>query len=237
VTPSDGTLNGTTVDATVTVAASGPTTYANDPFTRTLVNQWGSATTGGAYTLSGTAADFDTTGTTGTIAVAAGGTRSASLATVSASDVELSFRFATNKTPVGGAHYVYGIARRVSATNAYRIKVRIATTGALFIQATALVNNVETSIGSEVQVPGLTHAPNTFVRVRAQLSGTNPTTIRIRAWAQTGTEPTTWQYTATNSAAALQAPGGVGVQTYLSSATTNAPILVTYDDFLVTSIP
>ena len=49
-------------------------------------------------------------------------------------------------------------------------------------------------------------------------------------------EPTTWQYTATNSVAALQAPGGVGIRTYLSGATTNAPVLFSYDDFLVTSI-
>jgi hypothetical protein len=237
VTPADASLSGPTVNASVTVAASGPTTYASDPFSRTLVNQWGSATTGGAYTLAGTAADFDTTGTTGTIVVAASGTRSASLAAVSATDLDLSFRFATNKTPIGGAHYVYGIARRVSATNAYRIKVRIAPAGGVYVQATALVGNVETSIGTEVLVPGLTHAPNAFIRVRAQLTGTNPTTIRIRAWADAATEPTTWQYTATNSAAALQAAGGVGLQTYLATAASNGPILVTFDDLLATSTP
>ena len=83
---------------------------------------------------------------------------------------------------------------------------------------------------------GLTHTAGAFIRLRAQVSGTNPTTIRIRAWADGTTEPTTWQYTATNSVAALQAAGGVGLQAYLSSATTNAPVLVTFDDFLVTSI-
>ena len=45
--------------------------YASDLFARTLANTWGTATTGGAYTLQGTAADFDTTGTTGTIALTA----------------------------------------------------------------------------------------------------------------------------------------------------------------------
>ena len=85
-------------------------------------------------------------------------------------------------------------------------------------------------------MPGLTHTPGTFIRVRAQLTGTNPTTIRIRAWARPATEPTTWQYTATNWPPPSRPPGGVGLQTYLSSATTNAPVLVTFDDFLVTSI-
>ena len=85
-------------------------------------------------------------------------------------------------------------------------------------------------------MPGLTNTPGSFIRVRAQLTGTNPTTIRIRAWADGGTEPTTWQYTETNSAASLQAAGGVGLLAYLSGSITNAPVLVTFDDFLVTSI-
>ncbi|HSK96350.1 MAG TPA: hypothetical protein VK891_07020, partial [Euzebyales bacterium] len=237
VTPNDGSVDGAPVNAQVTVAAAGPTVYASDTFTRTVNNNWGSATTGGAYTLTGSAGDYDVIGTTGTIAVAAGSNRSASLAGVSAQDVELSFRFTTDKVPTGGSHYVYGIARRVNATNAYRIKLRIAPNGAVFVHATALVNNVETSIGSEVAVAGLTSTPGSFIRVRAQLSGSNPTTIRVRAWAATATEPTTWQYTQTNTAAALQVAGGVGLQTYLSSGVTNAPVLVTFDDLLVTSIP
>ena len=46
--------------------------YASDPFTRTLANTWGSATTGGAYTLPGTVADFDANGAAGTIALPTG---------------------------------------------------------------------------------------------------------------------------------------------------------------------
>jgi hypothetical protein len=237
VTPNDGTLNGTMVSAQVTVAAAGPTTYASDTFTRTVVNNWGTATSGGAYTLSGTAADFDVTGTTGTINLPAGTSRSAALASVSAQDVDLSFRFAANKTPTAGSLHVYGIARRVSASAAYRIILRIAPNGQVFVQASQVINNVETGIGSAVLVPGLTHTPGSFIRLRAQLSGTNPTTIRMRAWADGGTEPATWQYSATNSAAGLQTAGGVGLMSYLSSAVSNGPVLATFDDLLVTSIP
>ena len=237
VTPSDGTLSGTLVNASVTVAGAAPTTYASDTFTRTVVNSWGTAGIGGTYTLSGTAADFDTTGAAGTISLGtAGANRTATLVGVSALNVDFSFRVASNKTPTGGNQFIYGVARRVSATNAYRIVLRIATNGQVFVGASSVISNVETAIGSAVLVPGLTHTPGAFIRVRAQLTGTNPTTIRIRAWADGATEPTTWQYTATNSAAALQAAGGVGLQAYLSSATTNAPVLVTFDDFLVTSI-
>jgi hypothetical protein len=132
---------------------------------------------------------------------------------------------------------VYAILRRVNATNAYRIKLRITTAGAVYVSSTSYVGGTEASIGSEVLVPGLTLTPGAYVRVRAQLEGTSPTTIRVRAWADGGTEPTTWPYHQTNSAAALQAAGGVGLQTYLSSAVSNGPVLVTFDDLLVTSIP
>ena len=71
--------------------------------------------------------------------------------------------------------------------------------------------------------------------MRAQVNGTNPTTIRIRAWADGGTEPTTWQYTATNAAAALQAPAASASAAYVGIGTTNAPVLVTFDDLSATA--
>ena len=157
---------------------------------------------------------------------------------MSAQDVDLSFRFAHQQEPGRRVNlYVYGVARRVSATTSYRVKVRIAANGQVFVQATSVVANIETAIGSEVLVPGLTNTPGSFIRVRAQFTGTNPTTIRIRAWADGGTEPTTWLYTETNSVASLQAAGGVGLLAYVSGSITNGPVLVTFDDFLVTSIP
>ena len=239
VTPSDGTASGSLASAQVTVAASGPTVFASDLFTRTVTNTWGTATTGGAwsYTPTGNIADFDTTGTAGTIALtAAGVNRSAFLAGVSTTDVDLSFRVATDKAAVGSNQFIYGIARRVSATTEYRAKLRFATNGNVYIQATSVVNNVETAIGAEILVPGLTRSPGQFIRLRAQFQGTGTTTIRMRAWADGGTEPTTWQYTQTDSTAALQAAGSVGLRAYLASATTNAPVVATFDDFSATSI-
>jgi len=127
--------------------------------------------------------------------------------------------------------------RRIGTTNEYRAKLRFATNGQVFVQATQVVNNTETAIGAEVLVPGLTRTPGQFIRLRAQFQGTSPTTIRIRAWADGTTEPTTWQYSQTDSTAALQAAGGVGLRAYLASSTTNTPVIATFDDFSVTSIP
>ena len=154
----------------------------------------------------------------------------------SALDVDLGFRVATDKLPVGGAQYVYGVVRRVSATAEYRIKLRFPANGNVLIRASSVTGNVETALGTEVLVAGLNHTVGGFIRVRAQVSGSSPTTLRIRAWQDGTTEPTAWQYTVTNSAAGLQVAGAVGLRAYLASATTNGPVLFSFDDFRATNI-
>jgi hypothetical protein len=238
VTPNDGKVNGSTATSSVTVAANpgSVVVYADDAFGRSVTNSWGSAATGGVYTLLSTAADYDVTGAAGTIVLAAGGNRSAVLLGASALDVDLSFRVATDRIGVVGAQFVYGVARRVSTTSEYRIKLRLPPNGTALVQASSVMGNVETALGTEVLVAGLAHSAGGFIRVRAQVSGANPTTIRIRAWADGAAEPTTWQYTVVDSTAGLQAAGPVGVRAYMSSSTTNGPTLFSFDDFRATSI-
>jgi hypothetical protein len=68
-----------------------------------------------------------------------------------------------------------------------------------------------------------------------QVVGTNPTTIRLKAWADGQAEPSAWQYTTTDSDASLQVAGAVGLRTYIAGTSTNAPVLFTFDDVRVTS--
>ena len=85
-------------------------------------------------------------------------------------------------------------------------------------------------------LPGITLAAGTRITVRVQAEGTNPTTLRARAWPTAGTEPTTWQFTTTDPTTALQQPGNLRLSTYLRSSATNGPITVTYDDLTATAI-
>ena len=119
---------------------------------------------------------------------------------------------------------MYAVVRR-NGNNEYRVKLRFAANGNVFVSASTVVNNVETPIGSEALVPGLTHTANAIIRFRAQVSGSSPTTLRVRAWADGTTEPTTWHYTQTNSNAALQSAGLLGLRTYISSSITNSPLV------------
>jgi len=219
----------------VSVVAPAITTYASDTFGRTVSNGWGSASTGGSYSLEGTSSSFSVGGGVGSLVLpTSGANRAALLNAVSAQDVDLRFRVRSDKLAVGGAQYVYAVARR-NGGNAYRPKIILNTNGTVAVHAGVVVNNSESSVAPAVTVPGLTHTPNGFIWVRAQLSGSSPTTIRVKAWADGQAEPGTWHFTATNSTAAVQTAGGVGLRAYISS--TNVPITFAFDDFSVTSLP
>ena len=94
----------------------------------------------------------------------------------------------------------------------------------------------ELPLAPEMRVPGLTHAANRFFHLRAQVVGTNPTTVRLKAWQDGTSEPTNWQYTATDSQPLVQKAGSVGLQAYVSLPAANAPVSFRFDDLLVTDV-
>jgi PKD repeat protein len=220
----------------VNVSPPALTTYVSDSFSRTVANGWASATsTGGAYTLDGTSSNFSVGSGMGTIvAPSAGANRAALLNSVSATSVDITFRVRVNKLPSGGNLYIYGEARR-NASNAYRPKLIILPNGTVQVHAGVVVNNTESALGSPVTVAGLSYTANSWLWLHAQVSGTNSTTIRIRTWLDGQAEPATWQYSATNSTAALQTAGSVGLRCYVSGGISNAPLTLNFDDYMVTT--
>ena len=85
-----------------------------------------------------------------------------------------------------------------------------------------------------INVPGLAYAAGDRLNVRLQTIGTSPTTLNLKVWKVGTPEPAAWQRTATDSTSALQGAGGIGLRAYLSSSATNAPVVVTIDDLLLT---
>jgi CSLREA domain-containing protein len=221
----------------VTVVAPAANVVAADGFGRSVSNGWGSADTGGAYSLQGTAASFTVADGAGVIQLpAAGATRSALLNSTSAQDVDISFRVRTDKTLAGGNAFIYAVARRVGASNSeYRPRIILLPDGSVRAHASVLVNGSESPLASPVTVPGLSHTAGAYIWFRAQVTGANPTTVRVRVWADGQSEPTTWHFSATNTAAGLQGPGSLGLRAYIAGAVTNAPITFRFDDYVVTS--
>jgi hypothetical protein len=219
-------------------APAAPTTIASDSFGRSLADAWGGADSGGSWTLQGPSAEFDVDGAAGTMLMAAPGrSRTAALMQTSARDVDLSVRLRTDKD--GSGEHAYLLARREgtgTTLSEYRARLRIGGDGAVFLRASRVSGGSETGLGSEVRVSGLSHAPGSWLRLRAEFSGASPTTIRLRAWADGSPEPTAWALSLTDSTASLQGTGAVGLQSYLSSIATNAPLLVSFDDLSVVEV-
>jgi hypothetical protein len=212
------------------------TAIALDAFGRSVTDGWGSADTGGAYTLTGAAADFDVDGSIGTMSVPANASRTASLLSTLVRDVDVTARFALSAVPVGDT--VNGIlrGRRIDASNRYGAVALVDTAGAVTVAVDRLVGGVNTILGS-FAATGVTLVAGTYLRVRFQVSGAYPTTLRVRAWLDGDSEPTTWASEQTDSSAALQTAGSIGILSGANAALTNGPIVFSWDDLAAYELP
>ena len=221
------------------VTAPPPTTnFAADAFARSVANGWGIADIGGAYTLEGgPVANYNVAGGVGTFNLpSANVSRSTRLDGVSQADVDIRFRVASNKVLSGANLFIYAVARR-NANNEYRPRLILNSNGTVSVGGSVLANGTESSLGSAVVVPGLNQVADGFIWLRAEVSGTGPTTIRVKAWADGQSEPAGWQFMATNSVAALQGPGSLALRSYLASGGSNAPVTLSFDDYSVGAAP
>ncbi|WP_235529248.1 PKD domain-containing protein [Phycicoccus sp. Root101] len=219
-----------TKSAAVTVAA--PTVFAQDDFARTMATGWGTADLGGAWTLGGPATRWSVSGGQGKLSLNAGDGYTAYLSSVASSTTEVSALVTTDKAPTGGGQYVSLIGRRVSASVDYRAKVRMASNGQVTLWLVRNTGGTETLISSST-ISGLAYAAGDQLRVRTQVTGTSPTTVRAKVWKSTATEPASWTLTTADSTAGLQVPGSAGVWAYLSGTTTNIPVVYGIDQFWV----
>jgi anti-sigma-K factor RskA len=79
-------------------------------------------------------------------------------------------------------------------------------------------------------VPNLTYTAGSSFRVRLEVTGASPTTIRARAWGSTAAEPSDWLVSASDTTAGIQVAGAIGINSYYSSTATNAPLVLSVDD-------
>jgi hypothetical protein len=124
------------------------------------------------------------------------------------------------------------LAARVVGTSLYGARLRINPDGSA--QLHLMRDGTALSGGT---IAGMIVTAGAQIRVRVQVVGTNPTTLRARAWVAGANEPATWQATASDTTAALQNPGNPRLSTYLSSSATNGPVTVAYDDLTATPVP
>lgn len=129
-----------------------------------------------------------------------------------------------------GGDFYAGVLLREVGSGFYKVRARFRPDGSVALQ---LVGGSSTST---VTIPGLSYVPGTTLQLRASATGASPTTIRARIWAAGATEPSTWPLQVTDSSAALQTSGALGLDGYLSSSATNAPVTLRYDNYLATDV-
>jgi hypothetical protein len=205
--------------------------FASDTFARTLASGWGAANTGGVWTT-GSAIRYSVKAGAGSVITKAGETNSAVLQAVSSSDTDFKGTFGTDKLASGNGSYITLIGRRVGTNREYQARLRARADGSVAIQLGLLNGSATvTVLRPEVVPSGVTVAGGGTVTARFQVTGTQPTALRLKVWPTGAAEPTAWQLTTTDSVAALQVPGSVGVQMYVSGSSTVTPVTLKVSNF------
>lgn len=206
--------------------------YVSDAFGRTVVDGWGSADTGQSWTNTGGAAsEYDVGSGVGThnhtsVSVV----RQSTVATpYNNADFDVTATVSTDKLAVGGSQFVYAVGRWADTNNMYYARLEFATTAVVTLTLRKRVAGVDGVLGTFVLDE--THAAGRQFSIRIQGIGT---AIKARAWRTGYAEPDYWQTSATDSD--LTASGQVGVRGVLSSAASNTPVLVSWDNFTTNAL-
>ncbi|WDF34271.1 PKD domain-containing protein [Arthrobacter agilis] len=239
VTDDDGAVTTSTRQVTVSSAEPPPVeaSVVRDTFSRTVSGGLGAADQGGSWSLAGSASLFSVAGGQGTITLdRPGAGPGAYLTGVSSTRTDSRLRLALSQLGTGSGTYVWLSGRDVGTSSRYQAKVHIASNGAVRLDATRVIGGSEVSLLSRA-VPGVRYQAGQQLQVRLRVVGVSPTSIEAKLWPAGSPEPAEWLVSATDSTAALQTAGGVGIRTYLSSGAGNAPIRVLLDDLTTDEVP
>lgn len=227
VTDDDG-AQSDAVTKSVTVNEPGQTdVLVEDGFNRTQTNGWGTAETGGPWQVLSNASWFSTSAGVGKIEVRPG-MGAAVVRDVDAENVRVDATFSVDKNIE--AAYVALIGRQVGNGNdRYYVRLRFQDDGGLRMH----LLSPDATIGG-TYVPDITVVPGQKYNLSIEVTGTSPTTLKGKVWRAGEVEPG-WQRSGTNSYAALQTAGKVGVfGTLQAAAASRAPLTVSFDQFNAT---
>jgi len=230
VTDNDGATDVVAQDVVVTAAPTN-VVVGKDGFERTVASGWGTADTGGAWTVVGGASSFSVAGGLGSVSLAPNQTREARLNGVSVTNSVTEVDLSADVVAAGGSTSVSVIGRRVGSA-AYLARVRFEANGSarlFLVRATT----AETVIGGASKVIAATYTPGDVIKVRLSVTGNSPTTIAAKAWLAGSAEPSGWMFETTDSEAALQQAGSPALKVSVSSASTVPTTRVSFDNLVV----
>ncbi|MEP6842228.1 MAG: PKD domain-containing protein, partial [Pseudolysinimonas sp.] len=226
----NGGLTGTITQPVVVTSPVPSTQVAKDDFGRSVSGGWGSADSGGTYSVvAGAASAASVTSGTGVLTLTPGNTRNMMLTTAKAQDTVTSVVFSLDAAPSTGSAYAGVIARQMTNPNDnYTTRVWLNSNGSIWL----VIQHGGTALQS-IQLPGITRAAGDSFNLKVSVTGTSPTTITAKVWRVGTSEPVAAQLTVTDSSAALQASGYVGLHAARSGSSTSTAV-IGFSSYLVT---
>lgn len=199
-----------------------------DLFTRVVASGWGSATTGGAWSVDGGAAsDYSVNGTQGLVSL---GTVNVARRTVidlatphHAASIQVTIAEATALTaPIrAGLFFRYS-----SSTDNYFASLSLQTNATMTLQIQKTVLGVAGDVTTELTLPWA-HTAGLTWNIAVEICGS---ALMAKAWPTTVSEP---DWVLTGSDFDLQGYTNVGTRSILAAGNTNAlPVVLTYDNFV-----
>lgn len=175
-----------------------------DNFGRTVSNGWGTPdNAGGAYTVSGTVADWSVGGGFGVVTPSALGTARTATSDANALQWNMSVQWKLSALPASGTVRAGLIGGWTDASNYYRAYALVTSAGAVSVVIEKVVAGTITAVFTGATISGLTIAAGTLYGFR--FGGfynfvQRQYVLAAKVWATTGTEPYGWAGTATDGA-------------------------------------
>ncbi|MGP5680072.1 PKD domain-containing protein [Glutamicibacter arilaitensis] len=235
VTDEDG-LSAELVQQVQVAVVAEPALLVSDAFGRTVSDGWGDADTGGTWTRQGSSSNFSVAGGTGTIRMSSAGSGPLSWLPATVREGDMRIKLSRDKAATGGGIYQTVTIRDIPGVGAYRAKVRFLSNGSVAVTLEKVVSGSVSALSAETVIGQVDGSPGKAVWLRLQAQGSSSTSLRAKAYNQGQDEPLDWQLNATDSTAALQAEGRLGLSVYLSGSANNAPVNGGFDDLEVREI-
>ncbi len=196
---------------------------AGDNFNREVPTGFGDANTGGTYVALGTGTIF-VTGGHATVALADRAAGAAVLTSASPATVD---ELATVALSSGAPSARVGLVARARAdNNSYYAGTVGFSGGVVTVAIHSILKGEWQTIAGPITLEGVD--PGQPIRLRMDSTGSDPTTLRLRAWNQGTAEPGQWSIIVLGWNGELQQPGSIGLAWII---TDDRHAVVVVDDF------
>ncbi|GAB1642525.1 carbohydrate binding domain-containing protein [Krasilnikovia sp. MM14-A1259] len=203
-----------------------------DTFTRTVASSWGSTDTGQTWQVSGSPSPWSVNGSSAQLSFTTDNfAEAAQVLGASLLDVDAQFTASVPAVMTGAAFVAALQLRYVDVDNFYWVSCEFNVGGTITAKIRKTIGGSTTELAVLAPVPSLTYIAGQAMRVRAQADGP---ALRVKVWADGGTEPDSWTLTASDTT--LPSAGLVGFYLWNVIGNASAPFSVTVDDLEVEAV-